>query len=136
VYILFPTCFRMVYFVWSYFFFLEMVITLHLSVWNRKSHLFDHPCKLFRSFCRVCISSFDLISRNTFVLSVNINTLEIMLSGGSFMYSTHKIGPRTLPWGIPLRISTHAENCHLTNTCCLLFNRNYITHLIIYPDIP
>jgi len=55
VYVLFPTCFLMVYLFWSCFFFLEMVITLHLSGWNCKRHLFGYPCKLFRSFCRVCV---------------------------------------------------------------------------------
>jgi len=106
-----------------------------LSGWNHKSHLFDHPCKFFRSFCRVCISSFDLISQNTFVSSANINTSEIVLSGRSFMYRTNKIGPRTLPWGIPLRTSVHSENCPLTDTRCFLFNRNDVTHLTIFPDI-
>ena len=30
---------------------------MHLSGWNRRSHLFDHSCSLFRYFCRVCFSS-------------------------------------------------------------------------------
>ena len=116
----------------SCFFFLEMVITLHLSGWNSKSHLFDHPCNIFKSFCRVCIYSFDLFSRNPLVSYANINTSEITLSGRSFMYRTNKIGPRTFPCGITLRTSIHAENCSLTDTRCLLFDRNDVTHLTIF----
>ena len=36
------------------------------------------------------------------VSSANIYTSDSMLDGKSFMYSTNKIGPSTLPCGMPL----------------------------------
>ena len=80
---------------------LPKCITLHFSGWNFKSHLSDHTERLSKSFWRISWSS-GLFIMLKILVSANIYTSDSMLDGKSFIYSTNKIGPGTLPCGMPL----------------------------------
>ena len=68
-------------------------------------------------------------SANSFV------TLTI-LSGKSLMYITKRSGPKTDPWGTPLKTSVHLELASPIITLCLLKLRKSSNHLAISSVTP
>ena len=52
------------------------------------------------------------------------------------MYKTNRIGPKTLPCGIPLVIFAHSEFVPFTLTCCTRSDKNTWIHLSVYYSMP
>ena len=113
-------------------------IVTHLSGWNFSNHLSDQAARLSISFCSICESSGEFISRNTFVSSANKNTWLSLstTSGRSFIYKTKSMGPRTLPCGIPLVTGDEVDFVLFMTTHWVLFDKNESIHPNTFPVIP
>ena len=64
--------------------------------------------------------------------------IHLTSSGKSFINTCirNRIGPSTLPWGIPEVIFLHLEQAPLTVTYCFLWLRKSLTHVWMFPLIP
>ena len=122
------------YYCWSRGF--PRCITLHLFGWNLNSHLSDHFASMSKSFCRTTWSSGLLILLKILDSSANMYTFQFILEGRSFMYRTKRIGPNTLPCGIPLVTFAQSEWAPFTCTCCMRSVRKACTHRSVWPVIP
>ena len=93
------TFYRFVYMVFSN---LPRDSTWHFFGLNLRSQVFDHSSSASISACRASASDLLWILLNTFVSSAKRNPSDLILSRISFIKIMNRIGPRTLPWGIPL----------------------------------
>ena len=75
--------------------------TWHLDGLKLMSHRFSHISKVKMSFCRVIDSPSAQIARYMAVSSAKCLILDLIWSGGSFMYARKSMGPRTGPCGTP-----------------------------------
>jgi hypothetical protein len=53
----------------------------------------------------------------------------------ALMYIVNSMGPRTLPWGIPLVTSVHFELDPLSTTFCLRSDKKFLIHSNDLPDV-
>ena len=74
--------------------------------------------------------------RSEQVTSAKMFTVLLIESGVSFMNTTKKVGPSTLPWGMPLDMVDHVDISLLTTTLCMRFDRKFVIHLMRGPSMP
>ena len=115
-----------------------MLIDTHLSGWNINNHLLDHSMRLSMSFCNWVLSAWESILLNILVSSAKRNILLLLCttSGRSFIYSTNKMGPRTLPWGMPLVTGADLDILFLILMHWVLLERKDCIHPSILPVMP
>ena len=65
----------------------------------------------------------NLYPRKSLVSSANI--VVVHMTGKSLIKMTNRIGPSTLPSGMPLRIPAQVYNLPFTTTCCCLPERMF-----------
>jgi len=88
---------------------LLVLMILHFSTLKSKWQFFDHSIRRFRSWCRRAPSfSLDILWL-TFVSSANISILLRNHSGKSLTKSKNSRGPKTEPWGTPLKTVAQSD---------------------------
>ena len=84
--------------------------TTHFFGWKWSCHYFVQTWRLLRS-CWICWQSCSVLTVwNSCASSANSFIGQIVSPGMSLMNMMNKIGPSTLPWGIPL--STFAQTVY------------------------
>ena len=86
--------------------------------------------------CKTILLSSDLTLLNNFSSSEKSFKHTLMTSGRSLIKNRNKIGPSTLPCGIPLVIVLCSDFEPLMVTLCFLSDKNSLTQLNIFPVIP
>ena len=72
----------------------------------------------------------------SFVSSANSFTVLLSSLGRSLMYITKRVGPSTLPCGMPLVTAAGVELHPFTCTLCVRPVRNAAVHFSIFPCTP
>ena len=97
---------------------------LHFLKLKNIFHDIDQSIELFTTFCRCVTPAMHVTIWYTFASSAKSYLRAWITDGRSLMKIRNKIGPRTLPWGIPLVTLAFEELLPSTNTVCILFERN------------
>ena len=84
---------------------------LHFPKFYNICHFSDNFTYLSRSFC--CLSPSVLTFLNTFVSSVNLSTLLVILSSKSLIYIKNNKGPNTDPCGTPSKLISSLKLLHV-----------------------
>ena len=96
------------------------------------AHSFDFPT----SICKSSLSWLDLIIWQSFASSTNSLIKHLTTLGKSFIKIKNRIGPSTLPCGIPDVMFLKLECAPFTITRCFLLFKNSYIHLKTTPLIP
>ena len=77
----------------------------------RKNEYLEHyVCSGIELLCSTTCSSSEVNDLNSVVSSAKMFTVLLIESGMPFMNTTKKVGPSTLPWGMPLDMD-HSRPC-------------------------
>ena len=113
-----------------------MVRCTHLEGLKLINHLLAHSDKVFKSLCKIVMSSAELMILYIKVSSAYSFTWDGTIIGRSLMYNRNKRGPRTEPWGTPDKTLIEQLLVLFSTTRCVLLVRKSLIHSSIGPQIP
>ena len=87
-----------------------------MSGWKVSNHVLDKDSTEFISASKATESSCDDMCLNILASSANNRPWDSISSRRSLIYMRKRIGPRTLPWGMPLSMHDDVDSEPFTFT--------------------
>ena len=96
----------------------------------------DQNSREFLSACKATESSCDEMRLKILTSSANNMPWDSIFSRRSLIYTTKRIGPRTLPWGMPLSTKDDIDSEPFTFTTCVQPLRKAFIQFSSLPFMP
>ena len=112
-------------------------MTRHFPRLKLRSHCFDQSDSRSKSACKALWFSLELREHITLTSSAYLSMVAcIKHLSISSIYKTKRRGPKTEPWGTPLRTGDQAEEAPWTTTLCWRSHKNLSIQASREPWIP